>query len=82
MKMIALITFILAGAISAFAEDVTKDNYFTDFGNAVGYIETDDGRKYIVVETTSGAKLIEVKEDPEKILKGSKGISREDFKIK
>ncbi len=79
-KYLALLAMFFMVTI-AFSQEI-EDRYFTDFGNAVGYIKTDDGKKYIVIETPSGAKLIEVNKDPEKVLKGNKGISREDFKIK
>ncbi len=78
--IILLISIVFVGFSSA--EETNDDTFFTDYGNAVGYIKTDSGKKYIVIETQSGAKLIEVKDNPEKILDKNKGISGEDFKIK
>jgi hypothetical protein len=49
--------------------------------NTVGYIEDNKGRKFIVVETPEGAKLISVKKDPEKIINKDIGITKKEMQI-
>ncbi len=60
----------------SYASDV-----FTELKNTVGYIKVQNGANYLIVETEDGAKLIKTRKDPEKILKGDIGISKEDLKI-
>ncbi len=79
MKKIALLLFLTCSFLPAIAED---ENAFSGIENAVGYIKTTDGQKYIVIETENGAKLIKVSKDPENIIGENQGISKEDFKIK
>jgi hypothetical protein len=70
-----LIVILLLVSFS-FASDV-----FTELKNTVGYIKVKNGNNYLIVETEDGAKLIKTKKDPEKIIKGDIGISKEDLKI-
>ncbi len=63
------------------AEEV-EGTFFSEFENAVGYIKTEGGNMYIVIETENGSKLIKVNKDPEQILGGNRGITKEDFETK
>ncbi len=75
--MRGFILFIMFVVFStASASDV-----FTELKNTVGYIKVKNGANYLIVETEDGAKLIKTRRDPEKIIKGEIGISKEDFKI-
>lgn len=76
MKKILLILVLTSLIGYAKAGDV-----FTELKNTVGYIKVKNGANYLIVETKDGAKLIKTRKDPEKIIKGDIGISKDDFKI-
>ncbi len=64
-----------------FTTIVKASDVFTELKNTVGYIKVKNGANYLIVETKDGAKLIKTRKDPEKIIKGDIGISKEDLKI-
>jgi len=74
MKKI-LITVLLAAFVS-----LAKEDYLSDMEDTVGYIKDSKGNNYIVVETKNGAKLVKIKENPQNLLKGKFGITKEDLK--
>ena len=49
--------------------------------NTVGYIEDNKGRKFLVVETEEGAKLVKVNKKPEKVVNRDLGITKEEMQI-
>ncbi|WP_028950013.1 hypothetical protein [Sulfurihydrogenibium subterraneum] len=49
-------------------QDVTP---FVGLENAVGYIQKENGEKFIVVETPEGTKLVKVKTNPKKLIEKS-----------
>jgi len=56
-------------------------DYLAPMENTVGYIEDNKGRKFLVVETQEGAKLISVKSNPEKVINKDIGITKEEMQI-
>lgn len=46
-------------------KDITP---FTDLEATVGYIQKENGEKFLVVETPEGTKLVKVKENPKKLI--------------
>ncbi len=76
MKLFIALSVVLSLTFLSYASDV-----FTELKNTVGYIKVKNGANYLIVETEDGAKLIKTKKDPEKIIKGDIGISKEDLKI-
>ncbi|NPA53621.1 MAG: hypothetical protein GXO21_03025 [Aquificae bacterium] len=72
--------YILVCILSFFSFSLASD-VFIELKNTVGYIKVKNGNNYLIVETEEGAKLIKTRKDPEKILKGDIGISKEDLKI-
>ncbi len=80
MKTFAAVLFFLIVSASTFAEETDT---FYEGENVVGLIKDSNGNKYIVIETPDGkAKLIKTEKNPEEILKGSSGITKEDFEIR
>ncbi len=79
MRVLILVLLIFSSFL--YAEEL-NGSYFSEFENAVGYIKTESGKMYIVIETPNGSKLIKVNKDPEKILGGNRGITKEDFETK
>ncbi|HIE58969.1 MAG TPA: hypothetical protein EYH43_05385 [Persephonella sp.] len=71
---------ILILALFMFGFSFAKD-YLIPMENTVGYIEDNKGRKFIVVESQEGARLIPVKKNPEKIINKDLGISKEEMKM-
>lgn len=49
-------------------QDVTP---FVGLENVVGYIQKENGEKFIVVETPEGTNLVKVKTNPKKLIKKS-----------
>ncbi len=76
MKKLIVLLCLVISVTTVKASDV-----FTELKNTVGYIKVKNGANYLIVETKDGAKLIKTRKDPEKIIKGDIGISREDLKI-
>ncbi len=76
MKKISVFFILILFTTAVKASDV-----FTELKNTVGYIKVKNGANYLIVETKDGAKLIKTRKDPEKIIKGDIGISKEDLKI-
>lgn len=74
MIRILILVFFMFGFSPA------KD-YLIPMENTVGYIEDNNGRKFIVVETQEGARLIPVKKNPEKIINKDLGITKEEMQI-
>ncbi|RUM50668.1 MAG: hypothetical protein DSY47_01145 [Hydrogenothermus sp.] len=74
--MIRILILALFMVSFSFAKD-----YLAPMENTVGYIEDNNGRKFIVVETPEGAKLISVKKNPEKIINKDLGITKEEMQI-
>lgn len=73
---------LVAGILMTVGLSYAQNGYFYDLGNSVGYIKDSKGNKYLVIEDNSGAKLIKVKDDPEKLMKDKfGGISKEDLKM-
>ncbi len=76
MKKLVLLAVVSVFSISYGG----TEEVFTELKNTVGYIKVVNGSNYLIVESEDGAKLIRTKKDPESILKGSLGISKEDLK--
>ena len=76
MRKLPILLYLIMLATTVKASDV-----FTELKNTVGYIKVKNGANYLIVETKDGAKLIKTRKDPEKIIKGDIGISKEDLKI-
>ncbi|WP_457641520.1 hypothetical protein [Persephonella sp.] len=68
--------FVFAGS------SLAQNEIFSEMENTVGYIEDEKGNKYLVIETPEGAKLIKTEKDPEKIIRDSLGISKDDLNIR
>ncbi len=79
MKKLLLIGIVILGLQfnSIFAEE-SKD-MFSELENTVGFIKTQKGEKYLVIETKSGAKLVKTEKDPEQVIQRKIGISKEDL---
>ncbi len=77
MRLILVLFVLFIMVVQSKAE---SSDIFTELRNTVGYIKLANGVNYLIVESKDGAKLIRTKKDPEKILKGSIGISKEDLK--
>lgn len=41
---------------------------FTGLESTVGYIQKEDGEKYLIVETPEGTKLVKVKSNPSEVI--------------
>ncbi len=74
MRKVFISVFLLFGI------SLAKD-YLAPMENTVGYIEDNKGRKFIVVETEDGAKLISVNKNPERIINKDLGITKEEMQI-
>ncbi len=75
MKKNLFILFLLGLAFKSNGED----KMFPEMENTVGYIITESGEKYIVVESNNGAKLVKTTKNPEKVLRKNNFLSKEDF---
>jgi hypothetical protein len=75
MRKILLILLFLGIVLQSYGED----KMFPEMENTVGYIITENGEKYIVVESNNGAKLVKTNKDPKKVIKKGNFLSKEDF---
>lgn len=71
---------ILAVLIFIFSFSFAKD-YLVPMENTVGYIEDSKGRKFIVIETQEGAKLVSVNKNPEKVINRNLGITKKEMQV-
>ncbi len=74
--MIRFLTLILV----IFGFSIAKD-ILAPMENTVGYIEDNKGRKFLIVETEEGAKLIKVDKKPGKVINRDLGITKEEMQI-
>jgi len=65
--------------LGIFFQSYSEDKMFPEMENTVGYIITENGEKYIVVESSNGAKLVKTNKDPKKVIKRNNYLSKEDF---
>ncbi len=75
MKKSLLIILILGALFKTYSEE----KMFPEMENTVGYIITESGEKYIVVESSNGAKLVKTEKDPKKVITKNNFLSKEDF---
>lgn len=76
-----ILIFLLIPLKNSYSKDKEQET-FVGMENTVGYLTDNRGNKYLIVEEGDGARLIKVRENPRKLLKGSIGISKEDLDIK
>ncbi len=60
---------------------LAEEKMFPDLEHTVGFIKTDKGDKYIVIETESGAKLVRTEKDPQEVIQKKLGIDKEDLNL-
>ncbi len=72
----SLILFLFLGM---FFQSYSEDKVFPEMENTVGYIITESGEKYMIIESSNGAKLVKTEKNPKKIIKKSNFLSKEDF---
>ena len=70
-KFLILLAFFSFG--QSYAESIDLPSLsdigpFTGLEATVGYIQKENGEKYLVVETPDGTKLIKVQTDPKKLI--------------
>ena len=69
---IAILSILLTIGISRSEQlnlpPLTTVDPFTPLDSTVGYIQKENGEKFLVVETPEGTKLVKVKTDPKKII--------------
>ncbi|MGC9007159.1 MAG: hypothetical protein ACP5JX_06275 [Sulfurihydrogenibium sp.] len=76
-KSLIAVFLVMAVSVSKAAEPITLPPIsdltpFTGLENTVGYIQKENGEKFLVVETPEGTKLVKVKTDPKKLIEKEK----------
>ena len=79
MKKLWVLVLVLSTLSFQIGFSVAEENMFSDLENTVGFIKTEKGEKYLVIETKSGAKLVKTEKDPEEVIQKKIGIDKDDL---
>ncbi|MCX7739263.1 MAG: hypothetical protein N2Z80_07675 [Hydrogenothermaceae bacterium] len=82
IKLLSMIVYFVSLSFAADIPPLPSTGKLPDLGpftgleTTVGYIQKENGEKFLILETPEGTKLMKVKKEPKKMLDSRDGLVR------